>query len=197
VFSVQAIASSSSCVTPLKSLPLGNYCRNKPLVFSLMPRCQGLVRIGDVDRHPGGGSQPLMRRHFSALIVCQRQTPLRLDPIEYMPESAQCCFGTGIVHSGQHREQGSARHQRSDGQVVLRPLDEIALSVPRHQAFLDLRRPVMNADHVRNPSPLVLARACGRRFTWPKRDQPITAVRNAPRGERRSRGRWFREKPTM
>jgi hypothetical protein len=24
----------------LKSLPLGKYCRNKPLVFSLVPRCQ-------------------------------------------------------------------------------------------------------------------------------------------------------------
>ena len=79
VFSFQAIASSSSCEKPLKSLPLGRYCRSRPLVFSLMPALPGTVRIGEVDFHPGGFGQPVMRCHFPALIVRQRQTPLRLD----------------------------------------------------------------------------------------------------------------------
>mgnify|MGYP006955966275 FL=1 len=38
----------------------------------------GTMRIGEVDVHPGGFRQPVMRRHFPALIVRQRQTPLRL-----------------------------------------------------------------------------------------------------------------------
>ena len=42
VFSLQAIASRSSWMQPLKSLPLGKYCGNRPLVFSLMPRGQDL-----------------------------------------------------------------------------------------------------------------------------------------------------------
>mgnify|MGYP001813456130 FL=1 len=28
-------------------MPLGMYCRSRPLVFSLVPRCQGLRRLGD------------------------------------------------------------------------------------------------------------------------------------------------------
>ena len=35
VFGLQAIASKASWVKPLKSRPLGRYCRSKPLVFSL------------------------------------------------------------------------------------------------------------------------------------------------------------------
>src|SRR6202050_2165052 len=31
------------CVNPDTSLPLGKYCRSNPLVFSLLPRCQGLL----------------------------------------------------------------------------------------------------------------------------------------------------------
>src|SRR3990170_715128 len=88
----------------------------------------GTVRIGKVYRHPGSFSQPLMRRHFPALIVSQRQTLLRLDTIEHVTESAQRRFGTGIVHPGQHRKQGAALHQRTDGRAVLRPLDALPVS---------------------------------------------------------------------
>ena len=49
----------------------------------------GTVRISKVYLHPGSFSQPLMRRHFPALIVSQRKTLLRLDTIEHMTESAQ------------------------------------------------------------------------------------------------------------
>jgi len=75
------------------------------LVDAALP---GIVRIGEVDRHPDGFSQPLMRRHSPALIVRQRQTRMRLETIEYMAESAQRRFGTGVVHPGQYREQGGA-----------------------------------------------------------------------------------------
>src|SRR4030065_196795 len=41
------------------------------LVDATLP---GAVRIGEVDFHPGGFRQPLMRRHFPARVVSQRQT---------------------------------------------------------------------------------------------------------------------------
>src|SRR3954470_12086323 len=41
-FSAAATASRSSRVCLLRSVPLGKYCRRSPLVFSFVPRCQGL-----------------------------------------------------------------------------------------------------------------------------------------------------------
>ena len=40
----KACATALNSLTPcrLRSVPLGKYCRSKPLVFSLLPRCQGL-----------------------------------------------------------------------------------------------------------------------------------------------------------
>ena len=35
-------ASSSWTVWALRSVPFGKYCRSRPLVFSLVPRCHGL-----------------------------------------------------------------------------------------------------------------------------------------------------------
>ena len=32
----------SACVKVERSVPFGKYCRNKPLVFSFVPRCHGL-----------------------------------------------------------------------------------------------------------------------------------------------------------
>src|SRR3989344_7176008 len=54
------------------------------LVDAALP---GTVRIGEVDLDPSGFRQPLMRGHFPALIVCQRQALLRLDTIQHMAES--------------------------------------------------------------------------------------------------------------
>jgi len=41
-FSLRAILSRCSCECTDKSVPLGKYCLNRPLVFSFDPRCQGL-----------------------------------------------------------------------------------------------------------------------------------------------------------
>lgn len=40
-FSSSATASSSACVYPDRSVPFGKYCRSRPFVFSLLPRCHG------------------------------------------------------------------------------------------------------------------------------------------------------------
>src|SRR3954467_6895005 len=41
-FSVAATAARASALCMLRSVPLGKYCRRSPLVFSFVPRCQGL-----------------------------------------------------------------------------------------------------------------------------------------------------------
>ena len=80
-------------------------------VDAALPRA---VRIGKVHLDAGSFRQSLMLCHFPALIVSQGQSLLCLDAIEYLAKAAQRCFGTGILHSGQHREQGGALHQRTD-----------------------------------------------------------------------------------
>lgn len=75
---------------------------------------------------------------------------MRLDPIQHVTESAHRRFGSGIIHLEQHREQAGALHQRSNGQTVLLPLNEIAFPMPRYQPCIHLRRPVMNADYVQD-----------------------------------------------
>lgn len=45
VFSRMAISPSPSCVQPDMFLPLGRCCRRSSLVFSLLPRCQGLFGL--------------------------------------------------------------------------------------------------------------------------------------------------------
>ena len=42
LLSVAATASISAAVHRERSVPLGKYWRSSPLVFSFMPRCQGL-----------------------------------------------------------------------------------------------------------------------------------------------------------
>ena len=59
------MAFSSRWVYPDKSVPFGKYCRSRPLVFSLVPRCQGLC---------GSAKNPRMasrcaRRSCSAISV--------------------------------------------------------------------------------------------------------------------------------
>ncbi len=69
VFSLQAIASSASCVKPLKSLSFGQVLPQQAgsvLVDAALP---GAVRISEGHRHSGVVCQLLMRRHFPALIV--------------------------------------------------------------------------------------------------------------------------------
>ena len=43
VLRVWAIAAMSSAFQRDRSVPFGKYWRNRPLVFSLVPRCQGLL----------------------------------------------------------------------------------------------------------------------------------------------------------
>lgn len=141
VFSFQAIASSPPWVKPPKSLPWSRYCRNRPLGFSWMPRCQRLCWSSKYTFTPARFSQPLVRLHFQVLIVSQRQAFLRLGAVECLAEVAQSRFSAGVFHLGLYREPGSALHPSANSQAVGCSLDAIALLVPRHPPLFDFRRP--------------------------------------------------------
>ena len=49
-FSVWAMASRSVALQRDRSVPLGKYWRNRPLLFSLVGRCQGLCGVPQVFR---------------------------------------------------------------------------------------------------------------------------------------------------
>jgi len=59
-------------VSRLMLVPLGKYWRSSPLVFSLVPRCQGLLRITEEHLDPGVDTELGVLSHFLALIPGQR-----------------------------------------------------------------------------------------------------------------------------
>jgi len=81
------------------------------------------VRVSEVRFHPGGLGEVLMGRHFPSLIVSQGMSLPGLDANEDMTKTLEGRFGTGVVHLGQHREQGAALHQRADRGTVMGALD--------------------------------------------------------------------------
>jgi hypothetical protein len=57
-------------------VPLGKYWRSSPLVFSLVPRCQGLCGSQQVDRQAGIDAQLGVLGHLGALVPGQRPAQL-------------------------------------------------------------------------------------------------------------------------
>ena len=54
-------------MTALKSVRRGKYWRSSPLLFSLLLRCQGAVRIAEPDRDAGRHAEPGVLGHLLAL----------------------------------------------------------------------------------------------------------------------------------
>jgi hypothetical protein len=126
--------SSSASLCTDKSLPFGKYWRSRPLVFSLLPRCQGLcgsqkkismsaaIATCFQSRISGPWSQVNDRRTTSGRVwifaASAGATLLGLVPV-------------GQVHQ-HHRVPGRAFDQGADrGQVALAD-DQVALPVPGH-----------------------------------------------------------------
>jgi len=59
----------------LRSVPFGKYCRSRPLVFSSVPRCQGAMRIAEVDRQ-------------TSVDALRSRCPWRLGPRPTRPDPA-------------------------------------------------------------------------------------------------------------
>src|SRR5215213_11213715 len=74
--SLSAMASKSAWVRVRKSRVRGRYWRSSPLVFSLLPRCQGLLLpgtlgIAEVDLDTGLVGEPEVFGHLVALVPGQ------------------------------------------------------------------------------------------------------------------------------
>lgn len=117
------------------------YCLSKPLVFSLMPRLQGLCGLS---RRAVGLS------HFTPPIVGQGKTPLRVYAVEHSSKSSHCHSGSCMIRFYQCAEERASLNQRTGGGRTAYPLDQISLPMARHNAVFDFRRPHMDADHIRN-----------------------------------------------
>ena len=71
-----ATAARSSAVCLLRSVPLGKYCLNKPLVFSFVPRATGSVGRR-VDGQPSVDAKLCVLSHLCSLVPRQRPAEFR------------------------------------------------------------------------------------------------------------------------
>ncbi len=123
----------------------------------------GAVGVTEVHAHVRGAGQFAVPSHLFAAIVGQRLAHGLSDLVELEGEGCQGRFSSGIWHLGQQHQASGPLDQNAYGGLVPSALDQVTFPVPRHHSIVDLRRPQMNADHLRYlPSPVFTSRA---RFT--------------------------------
>ena len=107
---------------PESSVPRGKYWRSSPLVFSLLPRCHGTLRVAEVDLHAGVDGELDVFGHLFALVPGDRTAQL--------DRKLEDLFGQGFAHRfaavtvgepHQHDVTAGALHQGADGAHRLCP----------------------------------------------------------------------------
>ena len=155
LLSAAATAARSSASWRARSVPLGKYWRSSPLVFSLLPRCHGLLRVAEVDRQPGLNAQLGVLGHLGALVPGQRAAQLLRQRDDRRGDRVADRLGAvpgqrrAVVHPRtlaahrrevqQHREAARALDQRADRRAA-QPEDQVAFPVPRDRPVLRPRR---------------------------------------------------------
>ncbi len=124
------------------------------LVDAALP---GAVRIGEIDRDARDLGKLLVLRHFAPLIVSHRQALLRINAIEDGAKGGHRCVSGGIFHLGQRHEERGPFDQSADGRRIAGALDQIALPVTWNDALIDLRRAQMDAGHIGDRAPAIVA----------------------------------------
>ena len=118
------MAFNSRCLYPDKSVPLGKYWRTKPLVFLLVPRCQGLC--GSVKKM--WIASRWANRSCSAVsfprIIGQCFPQQRGHVTEFLREDLSGTPRIRPVHLGQDDQARRPLDQGADGQAIARPLEE-------------------------------------------------------------------------
>lgn len=65
---VAATADRSWPLQRARSVPSGKYCRSRSFVFSFVPRCQGAVRVAEIQVEAGGDLDPGVSGELSPTI---------------------------------------------------------------------------------------------------------------------------------
>src|ERR1700731_3073293 len=120
-----------------KSVPLGRYCRSRPLVFSFEPRCQGIT---EVDLDVGGNREALVGMHLFALIPGQGASQLLRQLADVLGKRSNNSRRVLAGDLDEHREAGIALDEGSDVRVV-RSGKKVSFPMPRHSAILNLGGP--------------------------------------------------------
>ncbi len=145
-----AISLSHVWLTSPRSVPFGMNWRNRPLVFSLLPRCQGACGSSepDVDLQPP--CQFGVAGHLGAAVVGHALAQRGGQALHLAGEAVENGIGAVAAHPAQNDEAGPALDQRARRGAVEGALDQIALPVAGHQPRHDLLGPVDNAQRFRD-----------------------------------------------
>jgi len=97
--------------------------------------------------------------HFLALIVGQRLEHTARYVAQVVGKAVQCLLRICALHLRQQEMAAGALDQGAYGTAVICSLGQIALSMARHRAALNLQRPLLNRAHALDLALLRLRRA--------------------------------------
>jgi hypothetical protein len=138
----------------------GKHLPEQPVGVLAGPSLPGAVRVAEVHPHVGVAPKITIPGHLLALVVGQGLTHGLRDVVELEGNGGQRRFRGRIRHSCKQHQARRALHQHADGGLVARTLDEIAFPLARHDAIGYLRRPEMDAHHLRDlATPILPCRA--------------------------------------
>ena len=154
LFRLSAMASSCAWLCTDRSVPLGRYCLISPLVFSQVPRCQGLCGSQKYTVTPVLAVNSAWRAISLpwSYVSVLRIGSATLRSLAVKPSSADA---GGVCQFDQHHQGRAALDQHAHRRAVPRPLDEVAFPVPREGSVIDLRRAHMDAQQLRQLTPPV------------------------------------------
>src|ERR1700731_4771083 len=127
-----------------KSVPLGRYCRSRPLVWAALP---GTARITEVDLDVGGNREALVGMHLFALIPGQGASQLLRQLADVLGKRSNNNRRVLAGDLDEHREAGIALDEGSDVRVV-RSGKKVSFPMPRHSAILNLGGPLADREHI-------------------------------------------------
>jgi hypothetical protein len=137
---------------------LGKHLPEQRVCVLAGPSMPGAVRVAEVDVHAGVANKIAMPGHLFALAVGQGLTHRLRDLVELEGEASQCRFRGRIWQSREQDQTRDALRQHADGGLIERALDETDAPVTRHEAIAHLRRPQMDAHHLRDLATPILSR---------------------------------------
>ena len=148
------MAFNSRWVYPDRSVPFGKYWRSRPLVFSLVPRCQGLYGSAKKIWIASRWSQLLVLGHLFPPIVGQGFPQQGRHMPEFLRKALSGTRGIGPVHPGQDDQPCGPLHQVPTA-TITGTLDEVAFPVARHGAGGHLGGALGNRRHIGDLAPSI------------------------------------------